>query len=124
MRPVKLEERRVYSMRDNHYTIRWDAIEAQQIGARSLRDRDQPPRTMRRSPEQQSPKRKIEPAKMLRKAFVLEIVKGRHARARGQNRRGEAGVEQDVEPVTRRFERQYDLLPQDSSGTETREHRL
>src|SRR5581483_10841899 len=56
----------------------------------------------------------IEPAEILRVAYVLQIVKDRDVRTGRYQRAGEAGVEKHVAAGTRGGPRQAELLEQDS----------
>src|SRR6185369_10823359 len=111
-------------MRDHCNALPGDAVETQQVRSGRFRDCDQPARTVRGRPQQQSPERQIEPPEILRMTFVLEVVEDGYLPASRQDRRGESGIEQNIQPIAGRFERQDDLLPQDPRRAKASVHGL
>src|SRR5579872_1439329 len=77
-------------------------------------------RSVYRGPQQRSPERQIEPAKILRVALVLKVVEYGYLPAGREDRRSESGIEKHVQPIASRFERQHGLLPQDPRRTKAR----
>ncbi len=58
----------------------------------------------------------IEPAEVFGVALVLQVMKDGDLAAAADERRGEAGIEEDVETEARGGQRQGDLFPQQTRG--------
>src|ERR1700761_1387099 len=84
--PGNLEEFALHAV-INH--VRVTAVIALQVVGGGLRHCDQAAGTPRCAPQQEIPEWKIEPAKIVRMPFMLEIVKHRDHRAFTKQRRGE-----------------------------------
>src|ERR1035437_2171070 len=65
-----------------------------------------------RGPEQEKlPERQVEPTEVLGVALVLKVVKDRDLGTGAEKRRGETGIQHDVERMAQGGQRQHGLLP-------------
>src|ERR1039458_3921702 len=103
---------------------RREAVAAPQVVRRGAGD-GYDPACNRAAPEQKEiPERQIVPAEVFGVALVLQVVKYRDLRAAAKDGRGEAGVEQHVEPAADGGQGQHGLLPEEARRTVDGAHGL
>src|SRR5579871_1137631 len=88
-----------------------ESIMRDHVLARGFRYRDEKFAAMRRGVEKEPPERKVEPAKILRVPPMLEIVEDGDGRAWRQGRRGESGIQQNIDAVASQLTGENKLFP-------------
>src|SRR5215831_7654376 len=105
-----IEEDGRYAMRHDAYPASGQSVVALKVRCRRVRHGHDVPRYARAPVQKEIPERQVEPAEILWMPLMLQVMKYGDLRRCAENRRGEAGIEQHVDPPALRRDGQDSLL--------------